>query len=167
MAQNTQAAAASAAAGCLAGGCEAASAGAATGTATTTTVTTVVTDVLSVVALPLIVLDYLVSPNSGPVAIDSTDQLKYSGGPKAADAPGVTAGGQATDAHGNKLGPSGETQIDRTRSNTREGARNRALGEGSGAVEHSNPRVGNPHWHPTDAQGNKKPSSTHHEYPDE
>jgi len=88
-------------------------------------------------------------------------------GPKAADAPGVTAGGQATDAHGNKLGPSGETQIDRTRSNTREGARNRALGEGSGAVEHSNPRVGSRHWHPTDAQGNKKPSSTHHEYPDE
>ncbi len=88
-------------------------------------------------------------------------------GPKAADAPGVTAGGQATDAHGNKLGPSGETQIDRTRSNTREGARNRALGEGSGAVEHSNPRVGSRHWHPTDSAGNKKPSSTHHEYPDE
>ena len=88
-------------------------------------------------------------------------------GPKAADAPGVTAGGQATDAHGNKLGPSGETQIDRTRSNTRESARNRALDEGSGAVEHSNPKVGRGHWHPTDSEGNKKPSSAHHEYPNE
>jgi len=100
-------------------------------------------------------------------ANEAQDTIQYKGGPKAADAPGVTAGGQATDAHGNKLGPSGETQVDRTRSNTREGARNRALGEGSGAVEHSNPRVGSRHWHPTDAQGNKKPSSAHHEYPDE
>src|SRR5579862_3325188 len=86
-------------------------------------------------------------------------------GPKAADAAGVTAGGQATDVHGNKLGPSGDTQVDRTKSNTRERARNRALGEGSGAVEHTNPTVGRPHWHPSDAQGNKKPASPHHEYP--
>jgi RHS repeat-associated protein len=89
-----------------------------------------------------------------------------SGGPKAKDAPGVTAGGQATDEHGNKLGPSGETQIDRTTSTTREGARNRALNEGSGAVEHSNPKQGKPHFHPADSEGNKKPSSAHHEYPE-
>jgi hypothetical protein len=88
-------------------------------------------------------------------------------GPKAADAPGVTAGGQATDAHGNKLGPSGKPQVNETNSNTREAARNRALGQGSGAVEHSNPRVGRPHWHPTDAQGNKKPGSTHNNYPED
>jgi len=123
---------------------------------------------IETLAAPLIILDYLISP--GTTATEDKDTVHapiLQSGPKAADAPGVTAGGQATDAHGNKLGPSGETQIDRTRSNTREGARNRALGEGSGAVEHSNPRVGSRHWHPTDAQGNKKPSSTHHEYPDE
>lgn len=162
-AQNTQAAAASAAAGCLAGGCEAASSGTAS-----TAAGTVLTDVLFVVAAPLIILEYLISP--GTTATEDKDTVHtptQQSGPKAADAPGVTAGGQATDAHGNKLGPSGETQVDRTRSNTREGARNRALGEGSGAVEHRNPRVGSRHWHPTDAQGNKKPSSTHHEYPDE
>ena len=80
--------------------------------------------------------------------------------------PGVTSSGQATDEHGNKLGPSGDKQINTTRSNTREAARNRALNEGSGAVEHSNPKEGNPHFHPTDNKGKKKPSSTHHEYPD-
>jgi RHS repeat-associated protein len=87
-------------------------------------------------------------------------------GPKADQAPGVTAGGQATDKYGNKLGPSGEPQVNKTRSNTREGARNKALSEGSGAVEHRNPKRGNPHFHPTDNEGNKKPSSTHHEYPE-
>lgn len=88
-------------------------------------------------------------------------------GPKAADAPGVTAGGQATDKYGNKLGPSGKPQVNETNSNTREAARNRALGQGSGAVEHSNPQAGRPHWHPTDAQGNKKPNSTHNNYPED
>jgi hypothetical protein len=87
-------------------------------------------------------------------------------GPKADTAVGVTAGGQATDRYGNKLGPSGEPQVNETDSNTREDARNRALGEGSGAEEHANPTAGKPHFHPTDAQGNKKPGSTHHNYPD-
>ena len=87
-------------------------------------------------------------------------------GPKAKDAPGVTAGGQATDKYGNKLGPSGEKQVNTTTSNTREGARNKALNQGSGAVEHSNPQHGeNPHFHSTDNKGKKKPSSAHHEYP--
>ena len=88
------------------------------------------------------------------------------GGPKAEDAPGVTAGGQATDKYGNKLGPSREPQVNTTKSNTREAARNKALNEGSGAVEHRTPKQGNPHFHPTDNQGKKRPSSTHHEYPD-
>ena len=95
-----------------------------------------------------------------------TAPLQMAGGPKADKAPGVTSSGQATDEHGNKLGPSGDKQINTTRSNTREAARNRALNEGSGAVEHSNPKEGNPHFHPTDNKGKKKPSSTHHEYPD-
>jgi len=87
-------------------------------------------------------------------------------GPKANDAPGVTAGGQATDKQGNKLGPSGKPQINETNSNTREGAGNRALNEGSGKVEHPNPKQGEPHFHPTDNKGKKKPGSTHHNYPD-
>jgi hypothetical protein len=84
----------------------------------------------------------------------------------AKDTPGVSAGGQATDKHGNKLGPSGDAQVNRTRSNTREGANNRARNQGSRTTEHRNPRQGKPHFHPADKQGKKKPSSTHHEYPD-
>jgi hypothetical protein len=36
--------------------------------------------------------------------------LMKAGGPKAANAPGISAGGQATDAHGNKLGPRGSSE---------------------------------------------------------
>ena len=49
---------------------------------------------------------------------------------------------------------------------TREDARNKGLDEGSGVVEHSNPAEGDPHFHATDSKGNKKPGSTHHEYPE-
>jgi RHS repeat-associated protein len=83
---------------------------------------------------------------------------------KAKDAPGVTAGGQATDKHGNKLTGSGRVQVNITRSNTREQAGNRALKEGSGKVEHRTPKAGNRHFHATDNAGNKKPGSTHHEF---
>ena len=92
--------------------------------------------------------------------------VQMAGGPKAGDAPGVTAGGQATDVHGNKLGPSGKPQVNETNSNTREDAGNRDLNEGSGKVEHANPAQGQPHFHPADKQRNKKPTSTHHNYPD-
>jgi hypothetical protein len=85
---------------------------------------------------------------------------------KAADAPGVTAGGQATDKYGNKLAPSGERQVDKTRNNTREAARNRALSGGSRAVEHKRDKKMGPHFHPADAKGEKKPSSVHHESPE-
>jgi len=85
---------------------------------------------------------------------------------KASDAPGTSSSGQATDEHGNKLGPSGKPMIHETNSNTREGANNKALNEGSGTVEHTNPKDGKPHFHPADAQGNKKPTSVHHNYPD-
>lgn len=118
-----------------------------------------------------VALGYLVSPGTSNVCTCSTDQPQVpttkTSGPKAADAPGVTAGGQATDAYGNKLGPSGRPQVNETNSNTREAARNRALGQGSGAVEHSNPKVGKPHFHPTDAKGNKIPGSTHNNYPED
>ena len=108
-----------------------------------------------------IVVWYLLDP--GDTA--NNDTLQRSG-PKAADAPGVTAGGQATDKYGNKLGPSGEAQVDKTKSTTREGARNKALGQGSGAVEHKRDQRMGPHFHPSDANGEKKPSSAHHEYPE-
>jgi len=89
-----------------------------------------------------------------------------SGGPKADEAKGVSSSGQATDEYGNKLGGSRKPQQHETSSNTREGARNKALNEGSTAVNHSNPKQGDPHYHAGDAQGNKKPNSTHHKYPD-
>jgi hypothetical protein len=77
----------------------------------------------------------------------------------------VTSSGQATDEHGNKLGPSRKPMVNETGpSNTREAARNNALNNGSGAVEHRNPKQGDPHFHPADNQGNKKPSSTHYTY---
>jgi RHS repeat-associated protein len=85
---------------------------------------------------------------------------------KAKDAPGVSSSGQATDEHGNKLGGSGKPQQHGTQSNTQEGARNKALNDGQTAVKHSNPKQGKPHFHSGDAQGNKKPNSTHHNYPD-
>lgn len=102
------------------------------------------------------------SNKNAPAPADSSAK----GPVKAADAPGVTAGGQATDKHGNKIGPSGSTQQNKTKSNTREGANNKAKSEGSGTTEHKNPvDGGKPHFHPTGADGDKKPSSTHHEYP--
>jgi hypothetical protein len=78
----------------------------------------------------------------------------------------VTSSGQKADEHGNKLGGSGKPQQHETNSNTREKANNKALDEGSGSVNHSNPKSGQPHVHAADAEGNKKPNSTHHNYPD-
>jgi RHS repeat-associated protein len=87
-----------------------------------------------------------------------------SGGPKAEEASGVSAGGQATDQHGNKLGPSGEPMVHNNSSTTREAARNKTLNQGSRAVEHRNPRRGESHFHPADGEGKKKPSSAHYNY---
>ena len=95
-----------------------------------------------------------------------TFRKKEGTGPKADEAPGVTAGGQATDRHGNKLGPSGKIMINDTDNNTREGAKNKSLSEGTGAVEHRNPKRGGPHFHPTGADGRKKQGSTHHNFPE-
>jgi RHS repeat-associated protein len=125
----------------------------------------VLVDAVSVPAMVVLTPTQLNSDENAQMA--KIHAAEDNAGPKAADAPGVSAGGQKTDAHGNKLGPSGKPQVNETNSNTREAARNRALGQGSGAVEHSNPRVGRPHWHPTDSKGNKKPSSTHNNYPED
>ncbi len=91
--------------------------------------------------------------------------FKKSTGPAAADSPGTSASGQATDKHGNKLGPSGKPMVHEAASNTREGARNKALSKGSGAEEHANPKRGRPHFHP-ERKGKKDPSSAHYTYPD-
>jgi RHS repeat-associated protein len=97
----------------------------------------------------------------------NTSPVQMAGGPKAADAPGVSSSGQATDEHGNKLGgDSQHPQQHDTQSNTREAARNKALDQGSTGVNHSNPKKGQPHFHSGDAEGNKKPNSTPHNYPE-
>jgi RHS repeat-associated protein len=86
-------------------------------------------------------------------------------GPKAATAPGVTAGGQATDEHGRKLGPSNKPQVNNVPKNTREAAKN-AGNKGGGTVEHSNPKDGSdPHFHTTRGDGTKVQDSTHYTYP--
>jgi len=92
---------------------------------------------------------------------------KGSAGPKAADAAGVTAGGQATDRYGNKLGPSGDPQVNQPRHSTEKGAKDAARQEGDRApVKHPNPTRGEGHYQAADKQGNKIPNSTHHIYPD-
>jgi len=84
---------------------------------------------------------------------------------KAASAPGVTSGGQSTDEHGNKVGPSGRNQVDQVNSSTKKGAKDAARNAGQAApVKHTNPTEGGPHYHPTDADGKKKPNSTHYNY---
>ncbi len=77
-----------------------------------------------------------------------------------------TSSGQATDKHGNKLGPSGKPQINKVTHSTQKSAKDAARAEGKGKpVKHPSPQKGKQHYHPTDKSGNKKPTSTHHEYP--
>jgi RHS repeat-associated protein len=100
---------------------------------------------------------------NGPAAAPAEGE-KTPTGPKAATAPGVTAGGQATNEHGQKLGPSGKPQANNVNSNTREGAKN-AGNKGSGTVEHPNPKEGDPHFHTARGDGTKVQDSTHYNYP--
>jgi RHS repeat-associated protein len=80
---------------------------------------------------------------------------------------GSTAGGGKTDEFGNKLGPSGKPQVNKVEHPTRKKAKDAARNEGQGAPEnHTNPNKGKQHYHATDREGNKKPNSTHHEYPE-
>lgn len=81
--------------------------------------------------------------------------------------PGQTASGHPTDAHGNKLGPSGKPQVNTVNHSSMKGAKDAARAGGQGApVKHTNPNKGGDHYHSTDRSGNKKPNSTHHEYPE-
>ena len=76
-----------------------------------------------------------------------------------------TSAGRATDKYGNKLGPSGEPQVNTVEHSTQKGAKDAARNYGKGApVKHTNPKKGGDHYHPTNKDGEKKPNSTHHEY---
>lgn len=106
----------------------------------------------------------LFSKGSKAAPAPAAEGEKTNTGPKAATAPGITAGGQATNEHGLKLGPSGKPQVNNVESNTREGAKN-AGNKGSGTVEHPNPQEGDPHFHTTRGDGTKVQDSTHYNYP--
>ena len=82
------------------------------------------------------------------------------------DAPGQTAGGRATDEHGNVLGPSGKPAVHQKNHPTRKAAKDAARNEGKGApTSHPTPARGEPHFHPTGPDGARIPNSTHHNYP--
>jgi RHS repeat-associated protein len=108
---------------------------------------------------------YLISPGSGG-GNNQNDTIQYKGGPKAADAPGVTAGGQATNGHGQKIAPSGKPQVNEVNRNTREGAKN-AANRGSGTIHDQNPKDGDrSHFHPARGDGSKVRDGSHYYYPE-
>ena len=101
----------------------------------------------------------------GAVAGELMEALFFSGN-SPEGAPGQTAGGRATDEHGNALGPSGKPQVNQVDHATRKAAKDAARQEGRGApVNHPSPAKGEPHYHPTGTDGKKLPGSTHHNYP--
>jgi RHS repeat-associated protein len=64
-----------------------------------------------------------------------------------------------------ELGPSGKPKIHNVEHSTRKGAREAADQAGGGPpMNHPNPAVGKPHYHPTDSAGDKIPG-VHHNYP--
>ena len=88
------------------------------------------------------------------------------GGNSGKNAPGQTAGGRATDEYGNVLGPSGAPANHEVDHATKKAAKDAARKEGKGPpVNHPSPKRGKPHYHPTGPDGEKIPSSTHHNYP--
>jgi hypothetical protein len=107
-------------------------------------------------------------PKAAPVPAAGVTIVRLKGAkaaPKAATAPGVTAGGQATDVHGNKVGPSGKNQAHTIKNATKKGAKDAARNAGKGKpVKHASPAKGDSHYHPTDENGDKIPNSPHFEY---
>jgi hypothetical protein len=96
----------------------------------------------------------------------SSEAAATPSGNSGTDAPGQTAGGRATDEHGNVLGPSGKPAVHEVDYSTRKRAKDAARNEGKGApVNHPTPAKGKPHFHPTAEDGTKVPASTHHNYP--
>jgi RHS repeat-associated protein len=120
---------------------------------------------LQVVVSEAEVLHGTATATIGTVNLAKDAQQTSSGGPKASDAPGVTAGGQATNEHGQKLGPSRKPQANNVSKNTRERANN-AANKGSGTIEDP-PQGGKeqPHFHTKRGTGKKKRDNTHYNYP--
>ena len=76
-----------------------------------------------------------------------------------------TSAGQKTDRYGNVLGGSGKPRVNTVHHPTQKKAKDAARNQGEGRpVKHPSPKVGEPHYHPTDKKGLKKPNSPHHEY---
>jgi RHS repeat-associated protein len=99
-----------------------------------------------------------------PVAAPASGDRANSG-PKAADAPTVTANGQAANAKGEKLGPSRKAQGHSKRHNTEKGAKEAAARDSKDgtARKDANPRDGRGgHYHPNDTD---RSASDHHYYP--
>jgi hypothetical protein len=84
---------------------------------------------------------------------------KPQGPVKAKDAPGVTAGNQATNEHGQKIAPSGKPQVNNVNKTTREAAKN-AANKGSGVISDRG------HFHTKRGTGAKKRDGVHYNYPD-
>ena len=112
----------------------------------------------------------VVATNSGKSLVQDAINApaeSRSSGPKANDAAGVSAGGQATNEHGEKLGPSGKPAVHEADMSSKKGAKDAARNAGQAKpVQHPSPKQGKPHFHPSDAKGKKKPGSTHYNYPD-
>ena len=76
-----------------------------------------------------------------------------------------TSAGQKTDRYGNVLGESGKPRVNTVHHPTQKEAKDAARNQGKGRpVKHKSPKLGKPHYHPTDRNGLKKPNSTHHEF---
>jgi hypothetical protein len=85
---------------------------------------------------------------------------------EARSSPGQTSSGQATDEHGNKLGPSGKPMRHNVDHSSKKAAKDAARDAGDGPpIHHPSPKVGKPHYHSTDRAGDKKPG-VHHNYPE-
>ena len=114
---------------------------------------------------PVFDRNYFLSKNSNASNTNTQSGSATDKGPvKAKDAPGVTAGGQATNEHGQKLGPNGKPQVNNVNKNTREKAKN-AANKGSGTIEDTNPKRGDPHFHTKRGDGTKKRDNVHYNYP--
>jgi hypothetical protein len=81
---------------------------------------------------------------------------------------GRSAYGHPIDRYGNRLGPSGKPMIHTSTYSTMKAAKDAARQQSWGnhaPVRHNAPKVGSPHYHPSNRSGVKQPGSTHYSYP--
>jgi len=65
-----------------------------------------------------------------------------------------------------QIGPSGKPKIHVKKHSSKKKAKDAASQDGNGPpMHHPSPTTGGPHYHPTDANGEKIPGGNHHEYP--